>query len=206
MFFTSQGLVAIFGFRNSKGFPRDVVEVVVLVVSHCLVVSSTEILNSAGIVFSFVMTGHVVGYDVDDHLHVLGMRSGNQRFKLLHAAGDIYRKIWVDLVVVPHRIGRSCTAFDYVRIVGLDANFWEIADDPMMRYAGVPDMGYAQLFDFCQGSIRKVVKLAHPILFFGAPRNVAAVRIAKKSSEYLVNDNFLGRHGLGICSFGSLAG
>ena len=76
----------------------------------------------------------------------------------------------------------------------------------MMRYAGVPDMGYAQLFDFCQSGIRKVVKLAHPILFLGAPRNVAAVCIAKKSSEYLVNDNFLGRHGLGICSFGSLAG
>ena len=117
MFFTSQGLVAIFGFRNSKGFPRDVVEVVVFVVSHCLVVSSTEILNSIGIVFTFVMTRHVVGHDVDDHLHVLGMRSGNQRFKFFHASGDIHGKIWIDLVVVPHRIGRSCTAFDHVWIV-----------------------------------------------------------------------------------------
>ena len=76
----------------------------------------------------------------------------------------------------------------------------------MMRYAGVPDMGYAQLFDFCQGSICKVIKFSDPILFLGAPGNVTGVRIAKKSSEYLINDNFLGRHGLGFCSFGSLAG
>ena len=75
-----------------------------------------------------------------------------------------------------------------------------------MRYSCVPDMGYTQLFDFCQSSIRKVVKLTHPILFFGAPRNVAGIRVAKKSSKYLVNDDFLWRHGLRVCSFGSLAG
>ena len=206
MFFTSQGLVAIFGFRNLKGFPRDVVKVVVFVVGHCLVVSSTEILNPTRVVFSFVMTGYVVGHDVDDHLHVLGLRPGNQPFKLFHAAGDIYCKVWVDLVVVPHCIGGSCTAFDHVRIVRLDPNFRKIADYSVMWYAGIPDMGYPQLFDFCQSSIRKVVKLAHPILFLGTPGNVTGVRIAKKSSEYLINDNFLGRHGLGFCSFGSLAG
>jgi hypothetical protein len=76
----------------------------------------------------------------------------------------------------------------------------------MVGNSRVPDVGHAQFFDFRQGGIREVVKLSYSILFFGAPRNVAGVCIAKKSSEYLVNDNLLGRHGLGICSFGSLAG
>ena len=63
------------------------------------------------------MTRHVVGHDVDDHLHVLGMRTGNQRFKLFHSAGDIYGKIWIDLVVVSDCIGGTCTAFDHVWII-----------------------------------------------------------------------------------------
>ena len=76
----------------------------------------------------------------------------------------------------------------------------------MVGNPGVPDVGHAQFFDFCLGGVREVVKLSYSILFFSAPRNVAGIRIAKKSSEYLINDNFLGRHGLGFCSFGRLAG
>ena len=63
------------------------------------------------------MTRHMVGNDVDDHLHSLFVGTSNQRFKLLHAAGYIYRKIWVDLIVIPHRIGGACSPLDHIWVV-----------------------------------------------------------------------------------------
>ena len=148
----------------------------------------------------------MVGNNVDDYLHALLVGTGNERFKLFHSARYIYRQVWVDLVVITYRIGRACSTFDDIGVVRTDTDFGEISNHSMMRNSRVPDVGYTQFFDFRQGGFCEVIKLPHSILFFGAPRNIAGIRIAKKSSEYLINDNFLGRHGDWICRFGSLAG
>jgi len=52
-----------------------------------------------------------------------------------------------------------------------------------MRHSRVPNVGYAQFFDFFQSSIREIVELADTIFLLGSPRFVGGIRIAKKAGK-----------------------
>ena len=56
----------------------------------------------------------------------------------------------------------------------------------MMEHPGIPDMGYAQIFDGFQGFIAKIVEFAHPVIFQSAPRFVSVVGIPEQTGKYLV--------------------
>ncbi len=145
---TAQRFVALLGFRNFKGFPGDIVEGVVAGILYRGVVVLPETSHSRGFSHAGIATRHMVGNNVDDHLHAGLMGAVDQRAELLQPLCRVHRQVGIDTVVIPDRIGRSGTPLDDVWVVGGNPKCRIVGDRGMMRNPRIPYMGHPQCFDF----------------------------------------------------------
>ena len=174
---------------NPEGLAGHVIKIVVSCVFHRGVVVGAEIPHAGWSAAGAVSTRHMVRHDVDHHLQAVLVRARHQRFEFIQTLGRIAGQIGIDIVIILDRIRRARAAFDHVRIVPADAIRAVVGNQRMMRYAGVPDVGHAELLDPFQRLVVEVFEFTDTILFTGAPGNVGGLPVAEQTGEHLIDDD-----------------
>ena len=130
----------------------------------------------------------MVGHYIDNHFHALRMSTRNQGFKFLQAVSRVYGEIGINVVIIFHGVRRTGATLHHIGIVIADAVSSVIANDRMMRHAGVPYMSYAQFFDRFKRSLINIIKFSNTIFFNRAPGFIGAIGVAVEAGENLVDD------------------
>ena len=112
---------------------REIVEVVLWVKPFCGVVFFAEVFHAFGRGVAVVVSGDVIGDEVDDHFESRLVSSVEERFELLHSVGDADGEVRVDVIVVLDGVGRACFSFDHGGMVFADS------EGGVVRLCGVFD-------------------------------------------------------------------
>ena len=171
-----------------------VVEVVLGVEAHRRVVRLAQVLHLLGLADGLVLTGHVVGHEVDDDLQASLMAACHQLFKLLHALFHVDSQVGVNVVVVGDGIRRTGLALHHGRMLAGNAIGCVVGLRGMADNAGIPHVGDAHGSDVLQHLRCEVVQLATAVLSNRSVRHAVDVTIAEKTCEYLINQNFIRCH------------
>ena len=118
----------------------QVIEIVVGAEGFSFVVIFTQVTHSLWFGIRVVLTCHVVGHKVDNHLQVSLVGSHNEVLKLLHAFRHLRGEVGIDVVVVLDGIRTSCDTLHNGRVVALDAILRVIALGGMLDETCVPDV------------------------------------------------------------------
>ncbi len=135
----------------------------------------------------------MVRHDIDDDFHAVLVRARDQRLEFREPIRGIDSKVRIDVVVVLHGVRRAGTTFDDVRIVVADAIVGVVANDGMMRHAGIPDVRYAQFANTGKRLVRKVIELADAVFLDRSPGFVSRNLVAEQARKHLVYDRFARR-------------
>ena len=96
-----------------------------------------------------VLTGDVIGNEIDNDLESGLVRTPNQRLELLHPAIRIVGEIGVDVVIISDGVRRAGSAFDALRGCIFKAREpCGVADD-----ARVPDVAHAEAVEVLERSL-----------------------------------------------------
>ena len=85
MCITAQWQVPILPFGHLESFSGDIVKIVVFIVGFGGIVRSTKIFHTFGIGQPFVVSGYMVGHNIDNHFHPRIVRTLNQRLELFQS-------------------------------------------------------------------------------------------------------------------------
>ena len=177
--FASKRLVPIFPIGDFKPFVGIVVKIVVHRIHHRCIVFCPKIGGSFWIGQTLIVSGDMVGYNINEHLHPSGMGSLNKCLELFKSIFDVLGQIWIDVVVILYCVWRTCSPLDHVRIVIGNSIHGIIGDHIVVWNTCVPNIGHTQILDFLQSFFTKVVEFSNTILFDGAPWLVSGIGISK---------------------------
>ena len=104
-----------------EGLSGQVVEVVVAGEGAAGVVVLTKVGLEGILGVGVVLTGHVVGHEVDEDLQPSLVRPLHESLKLGHAVGHAHGQIGRHVVVILHRVGRSGLALNHGVVILGDA-------------------------------------------------------------------------------------
>ena len=138
-----------------------------------------------------VLACHVVGNEVDDHLHTCFMGPLHQGFKFSHTMRHLIGQVRINIVIILDGIGRTSLTFHHGPMIALDTVGCIVCLGGMFNHSCVPHVGDSHLFDFGECQWRKSGKLAHSILLDGAVRYLWFLQIAEPTGKYLVNNHLV---------------
>ena len=164
-----------------------VVEVVLRVETVVGIVLLAQVLHAQRLADRVVLASHMVGHEVDNHLHASLVRARYKSLKLRHAIVHINRQVGVDVVVVGNGIGRACLSLYHSRMLTGNAVLAVVRLRGVTDDARVPNMAHAHFPDFLQGRGREVVQFSTSILFYRTILLASSVTIAVETGEYLIN-------------------
>ena len=168
-----------------------IVEVVLRVKTVQGIVRLAEVFYTLGLADGLILTGYVVGHEVDDDLQPGLVRALHQLLKLLHALVDVHSQVGVYVVVVGDGIGRTSLTLHHSGMLAGDAVGTVVRLRGMTDDTCIPHMADAHLGNVLQHLRRQVGKLSTTVFGNRAALPARDVAIAEKTSEYLVNDNLL---------------
>ena len=176
-----------------EGLAPTVVEIVLgrEVLGGIVVLS--EVVHVGRLGGGMVLSGDVVGHEVDDDLQSGFVGAVEQCLKLVHATGHVDGKVGVDVVVVDDGIGRSGFPLDDGGVLRGQTVGGVVGRGGMAYYAGVPDVGEAHLPDTSEHTAVEVVELATAILDNGPVGGVFYGTIAEQTWQDLIEEQLLTR-------------
>ena len=174
-----------------KPFARAIVEVVLLREALRGVVTLAEILHALGFTDAVVLTGHMVGNKVNDHLHASLMDALHQLLKLTHALLDINGQVRINVIVIGNGIGRAGLTLHNGRMVGRNAVASVIGKRSMTNDSRQPKMTDAHLPYLLQHGGCQVVQLATTVFGNRTVLLPSGITIAEKTREYLIDNDLL---------------
>ena len=127
---------------------RNIIEVVIRAERIIRIVICSQLRSPVRLHIRMILTRYVVGNEVDDNLQPAAMSALHQIFKFSHAFGNVFRQIWVYIIIVFYCVWRTGFAFYDSRMIGADVVAMIIRLCCMFNNAGIPNMGSTQLFDF----------------------------------------------------------
>ena len=77
-----------------------VVKVVLRIKAMLRIVILSQIPHPLGLTDGVILTSHMVGYEVDDHLHASLMRAFHELFKLQHTQIHVRSQIWINIIII----------------------------------------------------------------------------------------------------------
>ena len=143
---------------------------------------------------TLILTRHVVGHEIDNHLQASTMRAADQFLKLQHTFLDIDSQVWVDVIIVCDGIRRTCPTLDHSWMLTRDTIARIVCHRGMTDDTRIPDMSHAQLPDLLQGAGREVVQFSTSVLLYRTINLAGIVTITKESGENLIDDDFMRCH------------
>ena len=173
-----------------------IIEVVLRVESVLWVILLTQILYPFGLADRVILTSHVVGYKVDNHLQSGLVCALYQRLKLLHALLYVLGQIRVDIIVVGNGVRRTSLTFHHRSVLTWNAVLGVIGLRCMSDNTCVPNMAHAHLLDSFQGFGREVVQFSATVLSDRAIFHSVGAAIAIKPRKNLINYHLIRCHGL----------
>ena len=169
-----------------------------------------------------VAARHMVGHEVDEHFHALGMDAVDHRFEFFAALGRIVGVIGRDVEVVADGVRTAGHAFEQIGVVGRFADVRIIGGRGLLEDTGDPDVGETHGLEFAEGGVIEVAELARTVLGDRCVRLARLVGVSEKSRQHLVNANlrrlrvrapgasesraFAARLGLNVVADGAFAG
>ena len=143
-----------------EGFAPAIIEVVGCREVQTSVVVFAKVGHTFGSFDGMIFTRHVIGHEVDDHLHPSLMGSIDKFLPFLHPAVDVDSEVGIDIVIVGDGVGRPCpTLYDGTMLAG-NAETGVIGLGGMSDNAGIPHVGDAELAEALKHYFIKVVELA----------------------------------------------
>ena len=171
-----------------------VVEVVLRVEALRGVVALAEVADALGLADAVVLSCHVVGHEVDDHLQSCTVCAVDQLLELVHALPDVDGQVGVDVVVVDDGVGRARASLHHGRVLARYAVAAVVGHGGVAYDACVPDVADAHLAYLLQHRGCEVVELADPVLFDGSKRFSRRTAVTVQARKYLVDDDFTRCH------------
>ena len=153
-----------------------------------------QVAHTSRLADTLVLTGHVVGHEVDNHLQTGTMGAGDKLFELLHTTLHIHSQVGVDIVIVGDGIRRTCPTLHHSRMLARDAIAGVVGHRGMTDDARVPNMSHAQLPDFLQGAGREIVQFSTSVLFYRTINHRGIATMTEKTGENLIDDNLMQCH------------
>ncbi len=145
-----------------------------------------------------VAARHVVGHEVDDHLHPLVVDAGHESLELLHAVLYVGGQIGIDVVVVLYGVGRSGLAFDHVWIVAAYAVTVPVGLLGVLYHAREPDVRHSKLLYAFDDVVVYIVEFSGAVAGIRAVGHTVMGGVGEKPRQQLINDRFLVVHCLSV--------
>ena len=168
-------------------FTKDVIEIILCVKTLRLVVSLTKIFGARRFSIRLVLTRHMVGHKVNNHLQTSSVCALNECLKFLHTIGHADSKVGVDIVIVLNGVRRTRLPLHNNGIVFSNAEVRITGLGSMLQKSGIPNVRITTLLNALQYFSRKVVHLATTILGECAALHILASAITKEARKHLIN-------------------
>ena len=97
-----------------------------------------------------ILTGDMIGHEIDNDLHANSMRPLHKRLKLVHAMVDINSQIWIYIIIIGDSVGRASLALDDARVLTGNTKLCIIRRCSMTYHTRIPDMGKAHIVYLAQ--------------------------------------------------------
>ena len=172
-----------------------VVEVILGGEVHGGIILLAQILHPLRFADAFVLTGHMVRHEVDNHLHARLVNPFHQRLELLHAVRNILGQIRVYVIVISYGVWRPCPTLHHLRVLCRNAVSRVVGLRCMTNHAGEPDMAHAHRPDILQDSGREIVHLSTSVFGQRTILDSRRVTIAEKTRKDLINYYLMRCHG-----------
>ena len=88
-----------------KPLTRTIIEIVLWVETNLGIVIFTEILHTFRLADGMILTGHMIGHEVDNHLHASPMSTLHEPFELLHTLVHVRCQVRIYVIIVCDGIG-----------------------------------------------------------------------------------------------------
>lgn len=138
-----------------------------------------------------ILTCHVIGYKVQDHLEPRLVGTGYEGFKLLHSLGHLDSEIGVDVVIVLDSIGTSGLALHHYRVVFCNAVSGIVRLRGVLEKPSEPNVCVAVVLDAFEDLISEAIHLCAAVLLNSTVYDVVETWVAVKTSEDLVYSHTL---------------
>ena len=179
-----------------EALTRTIIEIVLRVKTHLWIVFLTQILHTLRLANAMILTGHMIGHEINDDLHACLVRTLYQLFKLQHTLVDIHCQIRVYIIIVSDGVWRTRLPFNDSRMILRNTIGSIIGLGCMTDDTRIPDMAHAHVPDVFQGRGREVVHLSAAVLFNRSTLFASSVAITIETGENLIDNNFIRCHEL----------
>ena len=139
------------------------------------IVILSQIPHPLGLTDGVILTSHMVGYEVDDHLHASLMRAFHELFKLQHTQIHVRRQIRVNIIIIGDGIGRARLSLHYSRMVHGNTMIRIVGLRRMSDHPCIPNMTDTHVPDLLQNRRCQVIQFTAAVLFDRAvllPRSI----------------------------------
>src|SRR5574344_2285759 len=97
-----------------------VIEIIFWRKGHAGIIVLSQIVLSAGTSDGVILSGNMIGHEVDNHFQLGLMRALDQQLKFRHTVVNVYSDIRIDIVVVGDGIRTACLSLDDSGMIGRD--------------------------------------------------------------------------------------
>ena len=177
-----------------EALTRTIVEIILWIETEICTILLTQILHTFRLADRVILTCHMIGYKVDNHLHTSLVRTVDQLLKLLHTFVYVDSQVRIHIVIVGNGVWRTGLTLDDGRMVPGYSECSIVCLRGMTNDAGIPDVADTHLPDFLQGGRSKVGHLSTAVLLYRSILFARRVTIAVEPGEYLIYDNLTRCH------------
>ena len=168
-----------------------IVEVVLRIETLLRVVIGTKIHHALWLADRVVLTGHMVGHEVDNHLQPSSMGTLHQLFKLLHALIDVDSQVGVNIIIIGDGVGRTSLTLHHSRMLARNTILAVVSLRSMTDNTRIPHMTNTHGSNVLQHLGGEVCHLTTTVFGNRAVPLAGDVTIAEKAGKYLINNDFI---------------
>ena len=137
-----------------------------------------------------VLSCHMIGDEINNHLHACLVRTLHQSLELVHTLRHLHGKVGVDIIIIGNSVWRPSLPLDNVWMLARDAVGRIIGCRCMTNNAREPHMRKPHVVNTSEHGRGDVVHLPYSILFQRSMGHAGHILIAKKTSKDLIDGHF----------------
>ena len=137
-----------------------------------------------------VLASHMIGDEINNHLHACLVRTLHQSLELIHALRHLHGKIGVDIIIIGNSVWRPSLPLHNRWMLLRDAVGRIIGCRCMANNAREPHMREPHVVNTIERGRGDVIHLPHSILLHRSMRHAGHILIAKKASKDLIDGHF----------------